>query len=91
MSVLASLGASLHKIFTDIRLLSALDGVKEDFEESQIGSSAMPQKRNPVKSERICGLARYLMNLLPNAIMNHANQWLERSLDDRYILIYSLT
>ena len=69
----------------DIRLLSNLKEVEEPFSKTQIGSSAMAYKRNPMRSERVCSLARYVMGL-PNAAANtHASQWFERTLDDSAI------
>ncbi|HEX8974603.1 MAG TPA: adenylosuccinate lyase [Patescibacteria group bacterium] len=82
LSRLASLAASLHKIGTDIRLLANKMEMEEPSTEGQDGSSAMPFKRNPMLNERLCSLARYLWNLLPNANETHALQWLERTLDD---------
>lgn len=82
IQALCSLGATTTKIATDIRLLAHDKEVEEPFESMQIGSSAMPYKRNPMRCERICALARHLMSLGTNALHTHANQWLERTLDD---------
>jgi adenylosuccinate lyase len=82
LSVLSSLGASLHKFATDMRLLAHLKEIEEPFAEKQVGSSAMPYKRNPMRCERMCGIARYLISLHENPLYTEATQWLERSLDD---------
>lgn len=82
MAALSSFAASSHKFATDLRLLAHLKEVEEPFAEKQIGSSAMPYKRNPMRSERICGLARFLISLNENALYTESTQWLERTLDD---------
>ena len=82
LSLLAGIGASAHKCATDLRLLSHLGEVEEPFNSTQVGSSAMPYKRNPIFSERVCGLARFITNLWHNGADNASLQWLERSLDD---------
>ncbi len=81
-STLSSFAASAHKFATDIRLLSHLKEIEEPFSSTQVGSSAMPYKRNPMRSERICGLARFVLSLHDNSLYTEATQWLERSLDD---------
>nr|GAT56925.1 adenylosuccinate lyase [Mycena chlorophos] len=82
LAPLASLGATAHKLATDIRLLANLKEVEEPFESTQIGSSAMAYKRNPMRSERVCSLSRHLMVLHQNALMTAGVQWFERTLDD---------
>ena len=82
LSALGSLGATAHKIATDIRLLANLKEIEEPFEKDQIGSSAMAYKRNPMRSERCCSLARHLMALVNDAQQTAAVQWMERTLDD---------
>lgn len=82
---LAGIGASSHWLGVNIRLLSGQKELDEPFEKKQIGSSAMAYKRNPMRSERMCALARKLINLPVDFHATHANQWLERSLDDSAI------
>lgn len=67
---------------TDIRLLAHMKEIEEPFGKDQIGSSAMAYKRNPMRSERCCGLARHLCSLAQDALQTHSVQWMERSLDD---------
>jgi len=80
--VLAQIAASAHKFSNDIRLLQHLKEVEEPFEKSQIGSSAMAYKRNPMRSERIASLARFAISDSLNPILTSATQWFERTLDD---------
>lgn len=82
VQALSSLGATVTKIATDIRLLAHDKELEEPFEKMQIGSSAMPYKRNPMRCERICAIARHLMAMNANVLHTQANQWLERTLDD---------
>jgi adenylosuccinate lyase len=82
MMTLGSFGATAHKIATDIRLLAHLKEIEEPFGKKQIGSSAMAYKRNPMRSERICALARHLMALPANTAATASVQWMERTLDD---------
>ncbi len=79
---LAGLAASAHKFATDLRLLAHMREISEPFAANQVGSSAMPHKRNPILAERICGIARFLLSLRENPAYTLATQWLERSLDD---------
>ncbi len=81
-NVLAGIAASAHKMSNDIRLLQHLKEVEEPFEKGQIGSSAMAYKRNPMRSERIASLARYVMIDALNPAITSATQWFERTLDD---------
>jgi adenylosuccinate lyase len=80
--VLSSIAQSAHKFATDLRLLSNRRELEEPYQEKQIGSSAMPWKRNPMRCERICALSRFVITLLDNAAHTAANQWFERTLDD---------
>ena len=82
VSTLSAIAQSASKFATDMRLLCHLKEVEEPFEKNQIGSSAMPYKRNPMRSERICALARYVMVDAMNPAMTAAGQWFERTLDD---------
>jgi len=82
LSVLSGIAQSAAKFATDMRLLAHLKELEEPFEGKQIGSSAMPYKRNPMRCERICALARYVIADTLNPAMTQYNQWLERTLDD---------
>ena len=82
LNVLSSIGQSAYRFANDLRLLQHDRQVEEPFEAKQIGSSAMPYKRNPMRSERICSLSRYLMADALNAPMTASVQWMERTLDD---------
>ena len=79
---LSSIAQSLHKLATDMRLMQGLKEVEEPFESTQIGSSAMAYKRNPMRSERICSLARFVISLVESTAFTQATQWFERTLDD---------
>jgi adenylosuccinate lyase len=80
--VLCGIAASASKFACDLRLLQHLKEVEEPFEKNQIGSSAMPYKRNPMRSERINSLARFVLGLMPSTYQTSATQWMERTLDD---------
>ncbi len=82
LSVLSGIAQSAHKMTNDIRLLQNLKEVEEPFEKNQIGSSAMAYKRNPMRSERIASLSRYVMSSVANTQMTVSTQWFERTLDD---------
>ena len=82
MNLLSSIGQSMHKFATDMRLLQSMKEIEEPFEQNQIGSSAMPYKRNPMRCERICSLSRYMIASVQNTAMTASVQWFERTLDD---------
>src|SRR5207244_3483486 len=82
LDVLSGIAQSAHKFGTDLRLLAHRQEVEEFFEADQVGSSAMPYKRNPMRAESMCGLARFVMTLAASAAQTAATQWLERTLDD---------
>uniref|UniRef100_T1GYQ8 Fumarate lyase N-terminal domain-containing protein n=1 Tax=Megaselia scalaris TaxID=36166 RepID=T1GYQ8_MEGSC len=82
LGAIASLGTTIHKMCSDLRILANRKEIEEPFESTQIGSSAMAYKRNPMRSERCCALARHMITLFSNAANTHAVQWLERTLDD---------
>jgi adenylosuccinate lyase len=82
LNVVSGIAASAAKFSADIRMLQAFGEIEEPFERDQIGSSAMAYKRNPMRSERICSLARFVHSLATSPRETHANQWLERTLDD---------
>lgn len=82
LSVLSGIAQSAHKMTNDIRLLQHLKEIEEPFEKNQIGSSAMAYKRNPMRSERVASLARYVMNMAQNPADTASTQWFERTLDD---------
>lgn len=82
LDVLSGISQSAHKAGTDLRLLQSRKEIEEPFETEQIGSSAMAYKRNPMRSERMCSLARFVMSLQSSAAQTMAVQWMERTLDD---------
>ncbi len=82
MDMLSGIAQSIHKTATDLRLLSSRKELEEPFEKDQIGSSAMAYKRNPMRSERMCALARFAMSLQSSSAQTAAVQWMERTLDD---------
>jgi adenylosuccinate lyase len=82
VSSLAAISESTHKAGNDLRLAAAWGEMEEPFETEQVGSSAMPYKRNPMRAERMCGLARFVMGLLATTEQTAATQWFERTLDD---------
>lgn len=85
LALLSGVAQSAYKMCGDIRLLANLKEIEEPFSKTQIGSSAMAYKRNPMRSERVCSLARYVISLPQAAANTHANQWFERTLDDSAI------
>ena len=82
LNVLSDIAQSMHKMATDLRLMAHMKEFDEPFETEQVGSSAMAYKRNPMRSERVCSLARYVINIAHNTEDTAAVQWLERTLDD---------
>lgn len=82
LDCLSGIAQSAHKMTTDLRILAHRKEIEEPFEKSQIGSSAMPYKRNPMRSERVCALARYVISLQSSPAATMATQWMERTLDD---------
>ncbi|MEN9654019.1 MAG: hypothetical protein RL235_131 [Chlamydiota bacterium] len=82
LNALATFASGAHKMATDIRLLAHDKEMTEHFDASQVGSSAMPYKQNPIYSERVCGIARFVMTSAQNGLLTASTQWLERTLDD---------
>ena len=82
LSVLSSISQSAHKFSNDIRLLQHLKEIEEPFQSEQVGSSAMPYKRNPMRSERMASLSNFVISLLNNTMITSSTQWFERTLDD---------
>ncbi len=82
LSLLSGISETAHKVGSDIRILQHRKEVEEPFGKKQVGSSAMAYKRNPMRSERMCSLARFAMSLVANGSQTHAVQWMERTLDD---------
>ena len=82
IDVLAGIATSAHKMGTDLRILQSNKEIEEPFEEKQIGSSAMAYKRNPMRSERMCGISRFVLSLATSPEQTAAVQWMERTLDD---------
>lgn len=82
LSVLSQIAQSAYRFANDVRLLQSMKDIEEPFEKNQIGSSAMAYKRNPMRSERLCSLARYVMTLPANCAFTASTQWFERTLDD---------
>jgi len=82
INTLALVAQSAHKVCNDLRLLASLKEIEEPFEESQVGSSAMPYKRNPMRCERVTGLSRFVLSLATSPGMTASEQWFERTLDD---------
>ena len=82
LNVLGDIAQSMHKMATDLRLMAHMKEFDEPFETEQVGSSAMAYKRNPMRSERVCSLARYVINAVRNTADTASVQWLERTLDD---------
>src|SRR5262249_29896762 len=82
IDVLAGIAASTHKAATDLRLLQSRKEVEEPAEAEQVGSSAMAYKRTPMRAERVCSLARFVLSLQSSTSATLATQWMERTLDD---------